>query len=123
MLPERLCNYICSLRPDEEKLCYSVIVSMDEQGVVANTRIVHTVIKSNRRYAYEEVQQLLEENGVKDGTGQPLSLIHIFWNTMPTKVTTRLRRKLAWNSWNPVSYTHLDIRLQGFRLVDKGKIF
>ena len=71
MLPERLCNYICSLRPDEEKLCYSVIVSMDEQGVVANTRIVHTVIKSNRRYAYEEVQQLLEENGVKDGTGQP----------------------------------------------------
>lgn len=71
MLPERLCNYICSLRPDEEKLCYSVIVNMDEQGVVANTRIVHTVIKSNRRYAYEEVQQLLEENGVKDGTGQP----------------------------------------------------
>lgn len=71
MLPERLCNYICSLRPNEEKLCYSVIVSMDEQGVVANTRIVHTVIKSNRRYAYEEVQQLLEENGVKDGTGQP----------------------------------------------------
>ena len=71
MLPERLCNYICSLRPDEEKLCYSVIVSMDEQGVVANTRIAHTVIKSNRRYAYEEVQQLLEENGVKDGTGQP----------------------------------------------------
>lgn len=71
MLPERLCNYICSLRPDEEKLCYSVIVNMDEQGVVAHTRIVHTVIKSNRRYAYEEVQQLLEENGVKDGTGQP----------------------------------------------------
>lgn len=71
MLPERLCNYICSLRPDEEKLCYSVIVNMDEQGVIANTRIVHTVIKSNRRYAYEEVQQLLEENGVKDGTGQP----------------------------------------------------
>ena len=70
MLPERLCNYICSLRPDEEKLCYSVIVNMDEQGVVANTRIVHTVIKSNHRYAYEEVQQLLEENGVKDGTGQ-----------------------------------------------------
>lgn len=71
MLPERLCNYICSLRPNEEKLCYSVIVNMDKQGVVANTRIVHTVIKSNRRYAYEEVQQLLEENGVKDGTGQP----------------------------------------------------
>lgn len=71
MLPERLCNFICSLRPDEEKLAYSVIFDMDDDAVVKAYRIVHTVIKSNRRYAYEEVQQLLEDNGVVDGTGQP----------------------------------------------------
>ena len=71
MLPERLCNFICSLRPNEEKLTYSVIFDMDEDANVRAYRIVHTVIKSNRRYAYEEVQQLLEENGVVDGTGQP----------------------------------------------------
>ena len=59
MLPERLCNFICSLRPDEEKLCYSAIFVLDEDANVKNYHIVHTVIKSNRRYAYEEVQEIL----------------------------------------------------------------
>ena len=59
MLPERLCNFICSLRPDEEKLCYSVIFSLDDDANVKDYHIAHTVIKSNRRYAYEEVQDIL----------------------------------------------------------------
>ena len=71
MLPEHLCNYVCSLRPDEEKLCFSVIFTLDDDAFVRDHRVVHTVIKSNRRYAYEEVQELLEKNGVVDGTGQP----------------------------------------------------
>ena len=60
MLPERLCNFICSLRPDEEKLAYSVIFDMDEKAEVKDYRIRHTVIKSNRRFAYEEAQQIIE---------------------------------------------------------------
>lgn len=71
MLPEHLCNFVCSLRPDEEKLCYSAVFNLDENAEIKKFRLVHTVIKSNRRYAYEEVQQLLEDNGVVDGTGQP----------------------------------------------------
>ena len=71
MLPERLCNFICSLRPDEDKLAYSVIFTLDDEANVKTYRIVHTIICSKRRYAYEEVQQLLEENGVVDGTGEP----------------------------------------------------
>ena len=71
MLPERLCNFICSLRPDEDKLAYSVIFTLDDEANVKTYRIVHTIIRSKRRYAYEEVQQLLEENGVVDGTGEP----------------------------------------------------
>lgn len=63
MLPEHLCNGICSLRPDEEKLTFSAIFEMNEDGKVLNHRIKHTVIKSNRRYTYEEVQALLEKNG------------------------------------------------------------
>jgi ribonuclease R len=59
MLPERLCNFICSLRPDEEKLCYSVIFTLDEEANIKSYHIAHTVIKSNRRYAYEEVQDIL----------------------------------------------------------------
>lgn len=63
MLPEHLCNGICSLRPDEEKLTYSVIFDMNEDAEVLNYRIRHTVIKSNRRYTYEEVQRVLEDRG------------------------------------------------------------
>lgn len=60
MLPERLCNFICSLRPDEEKLAYSVIFTMNEKAEVKDYRIRHTVIKSNRRFTYEEAQQIIE---------------------------------------------------------------
>ncbi len=71
MLPERLCNFICSLRPNEEKLAYSVVFDMDEEAKVKRWRLVHTVIKSDRRFAYEEVQEILEKNGVQEGTGEP----------------------------------------------------
>jgi len=71
MLPERLCNFICSLRPDEDKLCYSVIFTLDADANIKDWHLAHTVIRSNRRFAYEEVQDILEKNGVVDGTGQP----------------------------------------------------
>ena len=63
MLPEHLCNQLCSLRPNEEKLTFSVIFEMNEDAEVLNHRIKHTIIKSCRRYTYEEVQYLLEQNG------------------------------------------------------------
>ena len=62
MLPERLCNFICSLRPDEEKLTYSVIFEMNEKAEIKKWHLAHTVIKSDRRYTYEEVQAILEKN-------------------------------------------------------------
>ena len=70
MLPERLCNFICSLRPDEEKLCYSVVFVLDEEATIKSGRIVHTVIKSNRRYAYEEVQEILERGTRNEEGGE-----------------------------------------------------
>ncbi|MBO7607984.1 MAG: ribonuclease R [Paludibacteraceae bacterium] len=60
MLPERLCNVICSLRPDEDKCCYSVIFKMDDEANVLKYQIAHTVIRSNRRFAYEEAQEVIE---------------------------------------------------------------
>lgn len=60
MLPEHLCNGICSLRPDEEKLAFSVIFHMDDDAKVISSKIARTVIKSNRRFAYEEAQQVIE---------------------------------------------------------------
>lgn len=60
MLPERLCNFICSLRPNEEKLAFSVIFDITEKGEVKDSRIVHTIIESDRRFTYEEAQQIIE---------------------------------------------------------------
>ena len=60
MLPEKLSNGLCSLRPDEEKLTYSVIFTMNEKGEVKNSRITKTIIKSNRRFTYEEAQEIIE---------------------------------------------------------------
>ena len=62
MLPERLCNFICSLRPDEEKLAYSTIFVINEKGDIKDWHLAHTVIRSNRRFTYEEVQYTLERN-------------------------------------------------------------
>ena len=60
MLPERLSNNICSLRPNEEKLTFSVVFHMDDAGNVAKSWIGRTVIKSDRRFTYEEAQEILE---------------------------------------------------------------
>jgi len=60
MLPERLCNELCSLRQDEEKLCFSCLFEMDDDANVLKSRIVRTCIKSNRRFTYEEAQNIIE---------------------------------------------------------------
>ena len=59
MLPERLCNFLCSLRPNEDKLTYSVIFTMNSSAEVKDYRIVRGVINSDRRFSYEEVQDIL----------------------------------------------------------------
>ena len=61
MLPESLCNNLCSLRPDEDKLTFSVIFKMNEKAEVKDYEILHTVTRSNRRFSYGQVQQILEE--------------------------------------------------------------
>lgn len=63
MLPERLCNYICSLRPNEEKLAYSVIFEMNNDADVLHAQVAKTVICSDRRFTYEEAQTIIERNG------------------------------------------------------------
>ena len=60
MLPEHLCNGICSLRPNEEKLAFSCIFEMDNNAHIINHKITRTVIESNRRFTYEEAQEIIE---------------------------------------------------------------
>jgi len=60
MLPENLSNGLCSLRPNEDKLCFSVVFKIDHNGHVLDEWFGRTVINSNRRYTYEEAQQIIE---------------------------------------------------------------
>ncbi|MDR0754120.1 MAG: ribonuclease R [Prevotellaceae bacterium] len=61
MLPERLSNFICSLRPNEEKLCFSAVFQMDEKANITSEWFGRTVIYSNRRFTYDEAQQIIEK--------------------------------------------------------------
>jgi ribonuclease R len=60
MLPEKLCNMVCSLRPNEDKLTYSVLFEMNDKAEVLKYRITKAVICSNRRFTYEEAQTIIE---------------------------------------------------------------
>ena len=83
MLPEKLCNNVCSLRPNEEKLTFSVVFEMDDNANVLKHWIGKTIIKSCRRYAYEEVQTMIE-GGEGDYKDQILTFNHL---------ATKLREK------------------------------
>ncbi len=68
MLPEKLSNGVCSLRPNEDKLCFSAVFQLNEQAEVVKEWFGKTVIHSDRRFAYEEAQEVIEtgEGDLKD---------------------------------------------------------
>lgn len=61
MLPERISNHLCSLIPNEDKLCFSVIFQITNRAVIKSAWIGRTIIHSNHRFTYEEVQQTIEQ--------------------------------------------------------------
>lgn len=74
MLPERLSNYICSLRPNEEKLCFSAVFELNENAEVLNQWFGRTVILSKRRFTYEEAQDVIETG--KGDMSEQILLLH-----------------------------------------------
>jgi ribonuclease R len=60
MLPEKLSNFVCSLRPDEDKLTFSAVFELNERGTVVNQWFGRTIIRSQRRFSYEEAQTVIE---------------------------------------------------------------
>lgn len=106
MLPEKLSNYVCSLRPNEEKLTYSVVVTMDEKARVTKSWIGRTIIKSDHRFAYEEVQEIIE-----NGKGPYLDEITVL-NNLAKKLRTKRMRAGA------IDFDRAEVK---FRLDDQGK--
>lgn len=64
MLPERLSNGLCSLRPNEDKLCFSAIFTLDQNGAIIEEWFGRTIINSNHRYTYEQAQAAIEDRGI-----------------------------------------------------------
>ncbi|MGN0238240.1 MAG: ribonuclease R [Lepagella sp.] len=106
MLPEHLSNGICSLRPDEEKLTFSAIFEMDSKANVINSRIGRTVIKSNRRFTYEEAQAIIE-TGQGDYCNEVLTL---------NNLAQELRRRRYQNG--ALEFNRSEVR---FEIDEKGK--
>ncbi len=73
MLPERLSNGVCSLRPNEDKLCFSAVFEFTEQAELVKQWFGKTVIHSNRRFTYDEAQQVIE-TGEGDFSSEMLTL-------------------------------------------------
>ncbi|WP_329904128.1 ribonuclease R [Porphyromonas pogonae] len=106
MLPERLCNELCSLRPNEEKYAYSCIFKMNEDADVLDYHIVRTVIESDRRFTYEEAQQIIEQ-----GEGECSEAI-LKMNDLAQKLRTRRFDKGA------IAFERQEVK---FEIDDKGR--
>ena len=106
MLPERLCNFLCSLRPNEEKLTYSVIFTMDNKAEVKKAHITRSIIKSDRRFSYEEVQEIIEK-----GEGE-------YYNEINTLDTLAQKMRAKRFQAGAIDFQQAEVR---FRLDEKGK--
>lgn len=106
MLPERLSNGICSLRPKEEKLCFSVVFELDDEASLLDTWYGKTVIYSDRRFTYEEAQDIIE-TGEGDFKEEVLTL---------DKLAKGLRKQRFANG--AISFERVEVK---FDIDEKGK--
>lgn len=72
MLPERISNQVCCLKPDEDKLAFSVFIELTPSGDLVNYEILETIIHSDRRFTYEEVQQIIDRKKKDKKFGETL---------------------------------------------------
>ena len=106
MLPERLSNEMCSLQPNQDKLCFSAVFEMDSNGKIYSEWFGKTIIHSDRRFSYEEVQQIIESE-----KGEYVEEIKIF-NQLATKLREERMRK------GSINFETQEVR---FRLDEAGK--
>ena len=106
MLPERLSNEVCSLKPNVDRLCFSAVFMMDEEGKIYDEWFGKTVINSNRRFSYGEVQEIIES-----GKGEFCDEIAVF-----NKIAGKLREERF--KKGSINFETQEVR---FRLDKEGK--
>ena len=106
MLPEKLSNGVCSLRPNEDKLCFSAVFKMNEDGDVLGEWFGRTLINSDRRFSYEDAQEIIE-------TGQgELSAEVLMLNSLAVKLRQRRFKE------GSIAFDRVEIK---FEIDEKGK--
>ena len=106
MLPEKLSNNLCSLRPHEDRLAYSALMTVTRQGAVKDYDIVKSVIHSKHRFTYEDVQQV-----ITTGRGAFAEVIKPMHALSKLLLTKRLRE-------GSIDFESLETK---FRFNDKGE--
>ncbi|AYD46709.1 ribonuclease R [Arachidicoccus soli] len=106
MLPEHISNVLCSLRPNEDKLTFSAVFTITEKGVVKEHWIGKTIIHSNRRFTYEEVQEIIE--GKESDLKEEVLLLN--------KITQTLRKERF--SKGAINFSSQEVK---FKLDENGK--
>jgi len=106
MLPEKISNNLCSLRQEEDKLTYSILFEITENGKIVNYEIHKTIINSNRRFTYEEVQEIIENKA-----GDYAKEIEILNNIAKTIRKKRLKA-------GAITFDKKEVK---FKLDDQGK--
>ncbi len=106
MLPEHISNVLCSLRPKEEKLTFSAVFQMNAKGEIKQYWLGRTIIYSDHRFTYEDVQQIIENKSGK--FGEEILILH--------EITQKLRKKRF--SKGAINFSSQEVR---FKLDEKGK--
>ncbi len=106
MLPEKLSNMVCSLRPNEDKLCFSAVFELDEDAKVINEWFGRTIINSNRRFNYEEAQEIIET-----GKGDLAEEIKVLWGLASKLKEARFKK-------GAINFHTEEVK---FKLDDNGK--
>jgi ribonuclease R len=106
MLPERISNELCSLRPDEDKLCFSAVFTITPKAEIKDYWLGRTVIHSDHRFAYEDVQQVI---GQKEGKyAEEILILH--------DLAQRFRKQRI--KKGAINFSSVEVR---FKLDEKGK--
>jgi len=106
MLPEKLSNNVCSLQPQTDKLCFSAVFEMNDEADITGQWYGKTVIHSNRRFNYEEVQKIIEEG--KGEYAEEIAILH--------SLASKLRAERFRNG--SINFQTQEVK---FRLDEKGK--
>jgi len=106
MLPEHLCNELCSLRPNEDKLCMSVIFVVGRDARILKQKVCRTVIRSNYRLTYDQAHELINKPAPQDGSSCLAEALHTL-----NFLATILRRKRIDNGALEIEQEEMRFRL------------